>query len=419
MIDRTSMRIREEIHEWIEWLANFGKSEGGGVTRLLYASAWQEAQHALKKKMHEKGLTPFFDDAGNLFGRLEGTERRDRVILAGSHIDTVIRGGKYDGAFGIIAAIIATEQLYARFGAPKQTIEVVSLCEEEGSRFHLSFWGSGTITGKYKLEDAETVEDSDGVTLADAMHKAGFGKGRYAVPYRDDIGCFLETHIEQGQTLEQAGHSWAPVTHIVGQRRYLIELSGESNHAGTTPMLLRKDALYAAAQMIAFVGNAAHAQKNGLVATVGKIQADPNVSNVIAGRCRFTVDVRHHEEETIESFCREMLAKFQQVAEKERVAVTINKWMDAAPVAMDQRLTQLNMDLAEEAGIACKEMVSGAGHDSQIFGTYCPTALMFVPSRQGISHSPKEFTALRDLEVGVQMLTNLLYRLAYGPDALH
>ncbi|RYM05043.1 allantoate amidohydrolase [Sporolactobacillus sp. THM7-7] len=413
MVFRTSMTIRDEIHDLIEWLASFGKTESGGVTRLLYNETWLKAQRALKQKMEELGFRAYFDDVGNLFARLDGMEKQDKVILTGSHIDTVVDGGKYDGAFGIICALIAVGRLFQQYGQPKQPIEVVSLCEEEGSRFHLSYWGSGNITGKYTMKDAEGLVDAAGVSFIDAMHSAGFGKGIYPRAARHDISCFLETHIEQGQTMEREGKSWAAVSHIVGQRRFMIELTGESNHAGTTPMILRRDAIYAAAQMIRHVVRTAKQRKNGLVATVGQIEAKPNVGNVIAGSCRFSLDVRYHESNFLDQFCQKTFDAFKEIAERENVAIEVKKWMDAAPVAMDPRLTNSNLRLAEEAGIAYKKMVSGAGHDAQVFGTYCPTALMFVPSHEGISHSPKEYTKIEDLEVGVRMVMKILYHLAY------
>lgn len=410
MIDQASAALQNELHELIEWLAAFGKTGSGGVTRLLYDQAWQKAQHGLKEKMQEMDLETRFDDAGNLFGRIPGRLDKEKVILTGSHMDTVADGGKYDGAFGVLASMIAASRLLHLYGRPKQTIDVVSLCEEEGSRFPLAFWGSGTITGKYKMERASGLLDRSGISLAEAMQSAGFGKGHYPQPLRQDIACFLETHIEQGRTLELEHKTWAPVSAIVGQRRYTISLTRESNHAGTTPMNRRHDAVFAASLMIAHVVNEA---AGGLVATAGRIEADPNVPNVIAGKCRFTLDVRHHQLKVMDPFCERALAFCNQTASKMGIKIHVTKWMDVPPVELDPRLTQMNLKIAEDAEIPYRAMISGAGHDAQIFGTYCPTALMFVPSHLGISHSPAEYTRLADLEVGVRMLMKVLYQLAY------
>jgi amidase, hydantoinase/carbamoylase family len=413
VIDQTSATLQNELHDLIEWLAGFGKTKNGGVTRLLYDANWQRAQLALKEKMKESGLLPRFDDVGNLFGRVQGTENDSKVILTGSHVDTVIDGGKFDGAFGILASLTAVNRLIHHYGRPRRTIEVVSLCEEEGSRFPLSFWGSGNITGKYKIEQAAGRCDRSGVSLSEAMHEAGFGQGHYPDPLRHNLACFLETHIEQGQTLELEQKTWAPVSDIVGQRRYTISLKGESNHAGTTPMNQRHDAIFAASIMIAHVVQEAKKRPDGLVATAGKIEADPNVPNVISGKCAFSLDIRHHEREVMDDFCEQALTFCKKTAEKAGIQIQITNWMDVSPVKLDSELTQMNLTIAEDAGIPFRKMVSGAGHDAQIFGTYCPTALMFVPSHLGISHSPAEYTKLADLEVGVRMLMKVLYQLAY------
>ncbi|MCO7175031.1 allantoate deiminase [Sporolactobacillus kofuensis] len=405
--------LTEEIGKLINWLASFGSTKNGGVTRLLYSAPWLEAQTAIKKKMEERGLSARFDDVGNVFGRLEGTEERDRVILAGSHIDTVVDGGKYDGAFGVLAAIIAVSRLKQHYGAPKKTIETVSLCEEEGSRFHLAFWGSGSITGRYQLSDARKVTDTEHLTLEDAMHQAGFGTGVFPPAKREDIACFLETHIEQGQILEDEKLAWAAVSHIVGMKRMTIQLTGASNHAGTTPMNSRRDALYAASQMISSVIGDGKSQNNGLVATVGQISVQPNVGNVVPGTCTFSLDIRHHEYDVLNAFYSKQLEKFRLIAQRGQIDLNIETWLDDPPVKMDPMMTQRHLKLAREAGIPSKKMVSGAGHDSQIFGVYCPTAMMFVPSHNGVSHSPKEFTRTEDLEIGVQMLMKILYQLAY------
>ncbi|MFT8710365.1 MAG: allantoate deiminase [Sporolactobacillus sp.] len=402
-----------ELANWIQWLSSFGRVETGGVTRLLYDKAWCQAQNALQGQMKKLGFTTYFDDVGNLFGRMNGRSNPSNSVLTGSHIDTVVNGGKFDGAYGVLASLLAVSRLIQRYGSPLRSIEVVSLCEEEGSRFPLSFWGSGNITGTYTLSDAANIVDSNGVSLVEAMHQAGFGKGDYLPALRQDIACFIETHIEQGQILELEKKSWAPVSHIVGQRRYTLTVTGESNHAGTTPMCLRKDALYASAKMITAIIDRANRLTNGLTATCGKIQGEPNVANVIAGRCLFTLDIRHHETAVLDEFSRNALHDCHKIAEQAGLALEINKWMDVNPVRLDPALTQCNLQLGQVAGVDCRTMVSGAGHDSQIFAVHCPTSLLFVPSHEGISHSPEEYTDSVSLEIGVQMLMRVLYQQAY------
>ncbi|MGN8646089.1 allantoate deiminase [Gracilibacillus sp. HCP3S3_G5_1] len=403
----------QDVEALVNWLASFGQSDTGGITRLLYSNAWLEAQLALKEMMNAHGFTAYFDSVGNLFGRLEGTKHKDRTILTGSHIDTVIDGGKYDGVFGIIASFLATKILYQLYGRPKKTIEVVSLCEEEGSRFPLTFWGSGNITGKYTLEDAAGIKDSDGIRLTEAMKKTGFDPAKYRSPYRKDINAFIEMHVEQGVVLDYSNTSIGIVDYIVGQRRFTVRVTGESNHAGTTPMPYRKDALSLSSQFIHYLTEKAKRLDKDLVVTVGKLNVQPNVPNVIAGQVDFTLDIRHFDDELLDHYWEDISQYFSTVSEELGMSVDIHPWMHVKPVAMDPKLTLLSKKTAINKHISFRSLVSGAGHDAQVFGNHCPTALLFVPSEKGISHSPKEYTKKEDLENGVSVLVDYLYELAY------
>ncbi|MFC7322604.1 allantoate deiminase [Halobacillus campisalis] len=410
---KSTFIINNKAEDMVKWLSSFGLSPDGGVNRLLYSSAWGEAQKALEHKMKNDGLAVHFDSVGNLFGRLEGSEAKADTVLTGSHIDTVADGGRYDGVYGIVASLLAVERLKATYGTPKKPIEVVSLCEEEGSRFPMTFWGSRNITGRYTLKDAKNVTDAKGVPLLSAMREAGFDPAYYQSPMRQDIDCFIELHIEQGIVLDRSGRSLGLVSHIVGQRRFTINISGESNHAGTTPMPLRKDAMSIASHLIDYVTTEARNDESDLVATVGKITAQPNTPNVIAGEVEFTLDVRHHEEKHLKQFCDRFHDYIQLTASENQVSISSSQWLNASPVQMDASLMDLSKATAQDNNIPFQPLISGAGHDAQVFGTHCPTALLFVPSQQGISHSPKEFTKAEDLENGVDLLTDLLYKLAY------
>lgn len=397
----------------LEELAAFGADPEGGVTRLLYEKPWIEAQHFLAERMRQAGLTARFDRVGNLFGRLEGTELDKGVILTGSHVDTVMRGGRYDGAYGIAAGIAALAYLSKTFGAPKRTLEVVSFCEEEGSRFPIAYWGSGHVCGKQDWPVAEAAADPGGVTLRQAMEAAGFGAPEQPDCLRTDVAAYVELHIEQGIVLERGGEQIGIVETIVGQRRYAVTLAGESNHAGTTPMGLRKDALAGAAEMIAALEAMALEHGDPLVATVGRLDAEPNTPNVVAGRVRFTLDIRLDRETALEHFCARALGRLQAIAARRGLAFDAVNWLATAPAPMDAGLVALLGRASESAGLTHRRMVSGAGHDAQLLAGICPSAMLFVPSRGGISHSPEEFTAPAQLENGVRVLAAALYELAY------
>ncbi|MDN4602273.1 Zn-dependent hydrolase [Paenibacillus sp. F6_3S_P_1C] len=407
-----------KLQSMLDWLSAYGADTQGGVTRLLYDKAWCEAQHALAAKMQQKGLAPEFDQSGNLYGTLKGTGSgtgmEEAPIVTGSHIDTVVHGGKYDGAYGVAAGVLALEYLQNHFGAPKRTLQVVSLCEEEGSRFPFAYWGSRSITGASVLEEVQHLKDQEGITFAQAMRNAGFGPDSSYRTASHTYGAFIELHIEQGQVLERLGHSIGIVSDIVGQKRFSITVSGEANHAGTTPMSWRKDALAGAAEMITAVRRIALEAGDPLVATVGRVTADPGVGNVVASRAVFSLDIRHIRQESIDLCWQNMLQAFSRIAAEQQLGLNWEEHLSVTPIPMNEQITADIRDLCEQEQLSYLCMPSGAGHDSQIFQPTCPTAMIFVPSQDGISHNPLEYTAEEDLMRGFRVLVQLLYKYGYG-----
>ncbi|MDQ0206729.1 Zn-dependent hydrolase [Alkalicoccobacillus murimartini] len=403
---------QQPIGEWIEWLAGFGKTEDGGVTRLLYSESWKQAQLNLQQVMIHKGYEVRFDEVGNLFGRYSGTVDPASIILTGSHIDTVQNGGKFDGAYGVLASLIAVHQLYLQYGPPKKTMEVVSLAEEEGSRFPFTFWGSKWINGQCSLSDAHELVDSEGISLQRAMVEAGFGEPIPQAKSDELIDAFIELHIEQGIILENKQKDVGIVSDIVGQRRYTVQFSGESNHAGTTPMSMRKDALRLAAEFIMFISEQSEQLDSSLVATVGRISVSPNMPNVIAGGVECSLDIRHSDDSLLDKF-ESIINQFVQAAKQKQMEMELDCWLKIKPVHLSDTHVELAYKQAEALGLSYEKMVSGAGHDAQVFGATCPTTLLFVPSKNGISHSPEEWTDSKALEKGVELLKSQLYALAY------
>ncbi|WP_424769258.1 allantoate deiminase [Paenibacillus sp. sgz302251] len=416
--ERLLRYFEEHIMELLNWLAAYSADAEAGVTRLLYSDGWLETQRALMAKMTICGLAAEFDEVGNLFGRLQGEDLSAHAIVTGSHIDTVVQGGKYDGAYGIAAGLLALAYLKQQFGKPKRTLEVVSLCEEEGSRFPMAYWGSGSIVGKRNFEQIIHLQDSQDMFFTDAMARCGFGEGKARSSRRTDIGAFVEVHIEQGAVLEAEGITIGIVDAIAGQRRMNFEVHGESNHAGTTPMHMRRDALDGVSAMIQALRQEALRLGPPLVATIGRLQVQPNVPNVVPGKVVFTVDARHADGQALDRFCEWMVRTFAQLAEERQLAIQSAEWFSEEPVLMNDKLKAYMDDVCSELSVTSKHLVSGAGHDAQIFGSACPTAMLFVPSRSGISHSPEEYTAPRDLATGVLVLTELLYRLGYEGEEL-
>lgn len=404
--------LATEIAERLGWLGSYGKDPDGGVSRLLYSKEWGEAQQALKRWMETDGLEVQFDEIGNLSGILKGIDTGE-TILTGSHIDTVTNGGLYDGQYGIVAGIIAIIHLKKHFGQPKRNLEIMSLAEEEGSRFPYAYWGSKNVVGTASRRDVETIEDFNGVPFVEAMTESGFSFRDESKASRQDLKAFVEIHVEQGNVLEIEKKSVGVVHSIVGQRRFTIEVTGEANHAGTTPMGYRKDAVFAASQMIYELISTAKKLGDPLVLTVGKMEVKPNIVNVVPGKVIFTIDMRHTDKEAIVQFTDILTKNIKDTAKAHGVEATIDMWMDANPVQMNEKIVGMIEEQCKKNNLNYKLMHSGAGHDAQIFAEKVPTAMLFVPSRDGISHNPAEYTEPADLAEGVKALISTLYELAY------
>ena len=401
------------VEEHVNWLSSIGLDSKGGTTRLLYDAAWLEAQNGLKEKFESIGLTTNFDAVGNLFGKLEGSKYKGETIMTGSHVDTVVNGGALDGQFGILASYLAIKHLKETYGEPLRNLEVVSMAEEEGSRFPFAFWGSKNIFGLVDKQDVLYAEDTEGILFTDAMKQAGFDFRNEDETLRDDIKAFVEIHIEQGNVLENTGKQVAVVNNIVGQKRYDITLKGQANHAGTTPMGFRHDTVYAMSKMISESIDKAKEWGDPLVLTFGHIEVKPNTVNVVPGETFFTMDCRHTEGDVLNSFTKEVESLFRKIASELEIDINIDIWLDEDPVPMSKEVVKVLEEACQETGLNYTTMHSGAGHDSQIFALHVPTAMIFVPSIGGISHNPAEATKTEDLVEGVKALTASLYKLAY------
>src|SRR5256714_7634195 len=285
------------LEHYVEALGSIGQQAGGGIVRPVYSSAWIEAREQLAEWIRSAGLEVREDAVGNLFGRLRGSDDT-RTILSGSHIDTVKLGGKFDGALGVLAALVALQTLREQVGKPQRSLEMVALCEEEGSRFPAHYWGTRGILGLIQPGELETLRDDDGVSIAEAMRAAGFPPERYHEAQRHDLEAFLELHIEQGRILYDEKVDIGIVESITGIQRLLIMVEGRADHAGTTPMDLRRDALQGAALMA--VGRRRVVERVGRAARValgggGVLAGDTHVR---PGLVRFSVDLRYPEEVT-------------------------------------------------------------------------------------------------------------------------
>lgn len=404
---------KNKLNEEIIWLSAIQDGDGPGVTRLLYTESWRRARQEMIHKLQSLNITTYDDEVGNLFGYVKGTQEPDRIVATGSHIDTVVQGGKLDGQLGIIAGYMAIDMLMKKYGSPKKTLELFVMAEEEGSRFPYAFWGSKSIFGLSKRSELEGTQDASGILFETAMRESGFDFKQDDTQRKENIDAFVEVHIEQGITLENMNKQVGIVNSIVGQRRFTVVLDGESNHAGTTLMRYRKDTVNAFSKIAQKAFAEADRLGDPLVLTFGHISLEPNTVNVVPGKATFSIDMRHTKSEvldTFETYIRDLIAT---VAQEMDIKYNIDKWMDAEPVAMDESIIKILHDVCQDLNLDYIEMHSGAGHDSQIIAPFAPTAMIFTPSIKGISHNPKEATFLEDLETAVNVLAETLYRLAY------
>jgi len=390
------------LEQRLDELYAIGAQRDGGAYRGLYDDAWAQALDLVERWFKDAGLKTRRDAVGNLWGRADGANK-GKAVVTGSHIDTVRRGGRLDGALGIVAGLTAVESLL-KDGPPQRTLEVVAICEEEGSRFNTNFWGSRAIVGAL-----DRVPDD----IAAAMRARGLDAARVSSAARDDIDTFIELHIEQGAVLESTGTPLAVVSAIVGTAHLEVTVTGRPDHAGTTPMTLRRDALAAAAAMIQAVESIARALGPPAVATVGRIRIEPDQMNVVPGRCVFTVDLRHSDlgarralEQRVRSLC-------ETIASERSLGLEMRVLQEKPPVAMHPDVRSLLARAARESGAHAMELVSGAGHDAQVLAARCKVGMLFVPSIGGRSHCPEESTKPEYLELGTRVLQKALQIIAY------
>jgi allantoate deiminase len=401
------------VARYVTELAQFGAHGEGGVWRLVYSPEWVAAQDCVTRWCQEAGLDTHRDAVGNVWGRLNGTEG-GKAVVTGSHIDSQAPGGRFDGALGVIGAVVAVRTLRERFGTPRRPIEVVSLCEEEGSRFpEASFWGSRAITGQIGPGDAEQIQSADGETIAQAMRSVGLDPAQVAAARRDDIEAFLELHIEQGPLLEEAGLPVGVVDAITGLRHYLVELVGRCDHAGARPMDTRLDAMAGAAEVITGVIGHARSLGRPAVTTVGTMAVEPNLKAAVPERVVFTVDVRHPDPESLSRLYDHHESLIRSVAARRGLKASWKLILEKQPRRSDPELVRVIEAIARELEIGAMTMHSGGGHDAQRMADVTRAAMIFVRSRGGRSHTPEEFTSTDDAVAGITVLAAALYRLAY------
>jgi N-carbamoyl-L-amino-acid hydrolase len=402
----------DRLQNLLAGINGFGfNRETGGFNRIGYSDADMAVREWFQTQMEDDGLTVTRDSVANLFGRY-GPETGP-CIMAGSHLDTVPEGGAFDGSLGASVALECVRTMRDAGLKPETAIEVVATAEEEG-RFG-GMLGSQTIAGVVTHEWIDQARDADGTKLIDAMAAQGL-TAHDAIEARRgsyDVRAFLELHIEQGPVLEATGQPIGIAHSVAGVRNLRVTLSGKANHSGTTPMNLRADAFAGLAHVGAAIPQiiASHGGENTRV-TIGKVDLRPNFIHTVPGEAEFVINIRDTDPAIVEAVKDATEREIANAATANNLAAKIVEQSRIAPVSLDPELRKVLHEEAERLGLDARSMPSGAGHDAQTMQSLCPSALIFIPSRDGVSHSPQEWSEWADIEKGANLMLAALIRLS-------
>lgn len=403
------MRINaDRLHESLRQLASIGATPGGGVTRLALSPEDRTARNLLRRWLDEAGLRVRIDDFGNMTARRAGTESGAAVIMA-SHIDTVRRGGRYDGAYGVLAALEVMRTLNDLGVTTLRPLELVNWTNEEGVRFEPAMMASGAVAGRFTPAYVYDRTDRDGARFGDELERIGYKGDRKDRP--GPAAAYLELHVEQGPVLEDAGVPVGVVEGIVGITWSEVVAGGRADHAGPSPMALRQDALVAAARLIAGVDSIARSVE-GAVGTVGRIAAEPNVINTIPGKVTMSVDLRHGDPATLATLFAGMERLAQEISTQTGVTMDVNRFWTSEPTPFAAEVVDAVQAAADELGLPTCRVWSGAGHDAKYMQEIVPSAMIFARSINGLSHCEQEYSTPEDLEAGANVLLRAALRLA-------
>lgn len=386
-------------------MAEIGATPKGGVCRLALTDLDRQSRDLFVQWCEKAGATVSVDAVGNIFARRPGKDPRRAAIMTGSHLDSQPTGGKFDGVYGVLAGLEVLRTLQDRGIETEAPVEVVVWTNEEGSRFSPAMMGSGAYAGVFPVDDILSRKDMDGVSFGEALKKIGYDgegiRGR-------QVAAYFEAHIEQGPILEAKEKTIGVVTGAQGQRWYEVTVTGQEAHAGPTPMERRHDALVGAAEMVSAVNRIGHELQPGACATVGVLQVFPASRNVIPGRVWFTVDTRHPSDEKLAEMDKRFRAAVAQSCERHGLTADIVEFWHFPATPFDPALVKAVRDGAERAGLPHQDIVSGAGHDAVYMARVAPTAMIFIPCKDGISHNEIEDAMPEHVTAGANVLLHAI-----------
>ena len=392
-------------------MAQIGATPKGGVNRQALSPEDVQARQLLASWARELGFAVSMDDIGNLFVRREGADPNAPPVLTGSHLDSQPTGGKFDGAYGVLAGFEALQAIHESGAATKRPLEVVAWVNEEGSRFQPGCTGSLVFSGKARIDDLAAYTDPAGIAFGDALQSSLDALPDIARrPLGFVVDAYVEAHIEQGPRLEAAGLQVGIVTGIQGSHRYTVEVIGEEAHAGTAPLKTRKDALKAAAEIVGALEAVMADDTDTVRFTVGRFEVFPGSPNTVPGRVFFAIDFRHPEQATIDRLTAQIEPTCQAHARGCQVVVT--RISRVSPVHFGAEMADALRQHAAHLGLPHMDIFSGAGHDAMHLASVCPTGMLFVPCEKGISHNEVENARPADLAAGAQVLASCLLERA-------
>ena len=403
-------RIQRDIEE----LAKYNATPGQGLTRFSLTAEDRAARGYLRQQMQDCGLRVYEDAAGNLVGRREGELVDAPVVMIGSHFDSVKGGGNFDGPAGVSAALETARVLHERGIKTRYPIEVVAMIEEEGARFSASLYGSRAMAGLIEVSQLQERKDAADISMYDALRDFGFRPDAIGTARRlpGSVRAFLELHIEQGPILEAEGLDVGIVQEIVGILDMKVKFQGRQGHAGTIPMHLRADALVAAAKAVARIAELAVEEGGGTVATVGWLSVKPGGFNIIPGEVEFSVDIRSGKRQHVDHVSRRIGEVLAEITDGTGVVAELSSLMNVAPVQMAESIVARQKAICERLGLKYRLMQSGAGHDAMVMAGISQVGLVFVPSLNGRSHCPEEWTDYAQLQKGAEVYLHTVMELA-------
>jgi len=404
------MRInRQRLEDTFAQLRSIGETPRGGLTRLALSDEDKRARDQMVAWMKAAGLRVSVDQMGNIFGERPGMEPLPPVMM-GSHVDSVPTGGKYDGQLGVLCALEAIRTLNDERVRTRHPVTLAIFTNEEGARFQPAMIASGVMAGKIALEDAYNARDRNGVRLGDELERIGYLGSEPCVPR--PIRAYLELHIEQGPCLEEEGRSVGVVEGIVAIAWSRLTFTGVQDHAGPTPMRIRHDALVAAADIVRTVRAIPARVSPEMVATVGRLDVSPNITNAIPGRVVMSVDIRDPKDENVTRALGLLEGAVKDAAASEGVGYELEHYWRVPRTPFHPEVVGAVERTAQSLGVRYRRILSGAGHDAQYMAAICPTGMIFVPSRNGRSHCEEEFTPMDDIEHGANTLLGAMLDLA-------